>query len=94
MATIVTLTLNPTISSTPPQRPAIPVNAISAVGAGDSFVSGMVCAFAAGASIEEAIRHGLAAATATILSPGTDLCQKADVDRLLAQIPTSTPAIP
>jgi 6-phosphofructokinase 2 len=74
--------------------PAIPVNASSAVGAGDSFVGGMVFALAAGASIEEAFRHGLAAATATVLSPGTDLCQKADVDRLLAQIPTSTPAIP
>jgi 6-phosphofructokinase 2 len=74
--------------------PAIPVNASSAVGAGDSFVGGMVFALAAGANIEAAFRHGLAAATATVLSPGTDLCQKADVDRLLAQIPTSTPAIP
>jgi 6-phosphofructokinase 2 len=74
--------------------PAIPVNASSAVGAGDSFVGGMVFALAAGANIESAFRHGLAAATATVLSPGTDLCQKADVDRLLSQIPTSTPAIP
>jgi 6-phosphofructokinase 2 len=74
--------------------PAIPVNASSAVGAGDSFVGGMVFALAAGANIEAAFRHGLAAATATVLSPGTDLCQKAAVDRLLAQIPTSTPTIP
>jgi 6-phosphofructokinase 2 len=73
---------------------AIPVNASSAVGVGDSFVGGMVFALAAGASIKEGFRRGLAAATATVLSPGTDLCQKADVDRLLAQIATSTPAIP
>jgi 6-phosphofructokinase 2 len=74
--------------------PAIPVNASSAVGAGDSFVGGMVFALASGNSIEDAFRLGLAAATATVLSPGTDLCQKADVDRLLTQIATSTRAIP
>jgi 6-phosphofructokinase 2 len=77
--------------------PAIPVNASSAVGAGDSFAGGMVFALASGASMEDAFRMGLATATATVLSPGTDLCQKADVDRLLAQVPpltTSTPAIP
>lgn len=77
--------------------PAIPVNASSAVGAGDSFVGGMVFALACGDSIENAFRLGLAAATATVLSPGTDLCEKADVERLLAQIPpapASMQAIP
>jgi 6-phosphofructokinase 2 len=77
--------------------PAIPVNASSAVGAGDSFVGGMVYALAAGDSIEDAFRMGLAAATATVLSPGTDLCQRADVERLLGQIPhalTSMQAVP
>lgn len=77
--------------------PALPVDASSAVGAGDSFVGGMVFALASGEDINAAFRLGLAAATATVLSPGTDLCQKADVDRLLATIPrtaTSTPATP
>jgi 6-phosphofructokinase 2 len=76
--------------------PALPVNASSAVGAGDSFVGGMVFALASGESIENAFRMGLATATATVLSPGTDLCQKADVERVLRQIPilTSTPTIP
>ncbi len=69
--------------------PALPVNASSAVGAGDSFVGGMVFALASGKDLKAAFRMGLAAATATVLSPGTDLCQKADVDRLLAAIPTA-----
>jgi 6-phosphofructokinase 2 len=77
--------------------PALPVNASSAVGAGDSFVGGMVFALASGSSMDEAFRLGLAAATATVLSPGTDLCQKSDVKRLLGQVPpapTSMPANP
>lgn len=77
--------------------PALPVNTSSAVGAGDSFVGGMVFALASGSSMDEAFRLGLAAATATVLSPGTDLCQKSDVKRLLGQVPpapTSMPANP
>ncbi len=74
--------------------PALPVKASSAVGAGDSFVGGMVFALASGSSIEEAFRLGLAAATATVLSPGTDLCQKSDVDRLLQQVPPAPTLMP
>jgi 6-phosphofructokinase 2 len=74
--------------------PALPVNASSAVGAGDSFVGGMVFALASGNSIEDAFRLGLAAATATVLSPGTDLCQKTDVDRLLLQVPSAPTSMP
>lgn len=74
--------------------PALPVKASSAVGAGDSFVGGMVFALASGGSVEEAFRLGLAAATATVLSPGTDLCQKSDVDRLLQQVPLAPALMP
>jgi 6-phosphofructokinase 2 len=63
--------------------PALPVKANSAVGAGDSFAGGMTFALASGDNIEDAFLLGVAAATATVLSPGTDLCQKADVDRML-----------
>lgn len=70
--------------------PAIPVNASSAVGAGDSFVGGMIHALASGQSMEEAFRLGLAAAAATVLSPGTDLCRKPDVERLLMQVPATS----
>lgn len=74
--------------------PALPVKANSAVGAGDSFVGGMVFALASGKNIEEAFRLGVAAATATVLSPGTDLCQKSHVDRLLQQVPPAPTLMP
>ena len=74
--------------------PALPVKASSAVGAGDSFVGAMVFALASGGSVEEAFRLGLAAATATVLSRGTDLCQKSDVYRLLQQVPPAPTLMP
>jgi 6-phosphofructokinase 2 len=61
--------------------PAIPVQARSAVGAGDSFVAAMTCGLAMGRDPEDAFRLGIAAGTATVLTPGTDLCHRRDVDR-------------
>lgn len=53
----------------------------SAVGAGDSFVAGMVHGLAQGETIDRAFALGVAAGTATVLTPGTELCRKADVLR-------------
>lgn len=58
----------------------------SAVGAGDSMVGGMVAALARGASLREAIRTGVAAGAGTVTRPGTQLCTRDDVERLLAQM--------
>lgn len=58
------------------------VVARSAVGAGDSFAGAMTFALAEGRSIEDAFVLGLAAGTAAVLTPGTELCRKADVWRL------------
>ncbi|TNE63100.1 MAG: 1-phosphofructokinase family hexose kinase [Alphaproteobacteria bacterium] len=58
----------------------------SAVGAGDSFVAGLAWALADGKSMDEALRAGMAAGTAAVLTPGTELCHARDVDRLLAAI--------
>lgn len=58
------------------------VVARSAVGAGDSFVGGMTFALAEGRSAEDAFVFGLAAGTAAVLTPGTELCRKSDVWRL------------
>jgi 6-phosphofructokinase 2 len=58
------------------------VVAKSAVGAGDSFVGAMTFALAEGRSAEDAFVWGLAAGTAAVLTPGTELCCKADVRRL------------
>ena len=66
--------------------PVLEVEVKSAVGAGDSFLGAMTCALAADQDIEPAFRLGLAAGTAAVMSPGTGLCQPADVQRLLAMI--------
>lgn len=58
----------------------------SAVGAGDSMVGGMVAALAQGASLRDAIRYGVAAGAATVTRPGTQLCTRGDVERLLEQM--------
>jgi 6-phosphofructokinase 2 len=68
---------------------AIPVEARSAVGAGDSFVAAMTYGLAAGRPVEEAFRLGIAAGTAAVLTPGTDLCHRSDVERLAATIGVS-----
>lgn len=65
---------------------AIEVEVRSAVGAGDSFLGAATYGLAAGKSIEEAFRHGLAAGTVAVMSPGTGLCQPADLERLLGEI--------
>ena len=62
------------------------VEAKSAVGAGDSFVGGMVHGLSTGESAERAFALGVAAGTATVLTSGTELCHKADVMRFWDQI--------
>lgn len=66
---------------------AMCVDACSTVGAGDSFVAGAVHAFAKGYGVEDVFRMGVAAGAAAVLTPGTDLCQPADIERLYAQVP-------
>jgi len=67
--------------------PAVPVR--STVGAGDSMVAAIVHALVAGRPIGEAVRSGVAAGAAAVLNPGTELCHRADVDRLEAQVAVS-----
>lgn len=62
------------------------VEMISAVGAGDSTVAGIVVGLGRGMSLRDATRLGVAAGTATVITPGTNLCQREDVERLFAQI--------
>lgn len=58
----------------------------SKVGAGDSMVGGLVVHLARGGSLSEAARYGVAAGTAAIMTPGTELCRKDDTERLFAEI--------
>ncbi len=62
--------------------PALPVQVVSAIGAGDSFVGGMVWALWRGLTVRDSFRYGVAAASAAVLSVGTGLCSQADVIRL------------
>ena len=65
------------------------IEVVSTVGAGDSFLGGMVSALAAGKPLEQAFRVAVAAGSAAVLSPGTELCREADVKRLLPQVRVS-----
>jgi 6-phosphofructokinase 2 len=67
--------------------PALPVEARSAVGAGDAFVAGMTYGFASGRDALEAFRFGAAAGAAAVLAPGAGLCFAEDVHRLVGQVP-------
>lgn len=58
----------------------------SAVGAGDSFLAGFVLKKTEGASDEEALRWANASGTAAVMTPGTRLCRKSDVEKLLEKV--------
>lgn len=68
--------------------PALPIVAQSAVGAGDSFVAGMVHALGRGWPPAEAFRYAMAAGSAAVLSPGTGLAHPEDIERLFVQMRT------
>jgi 6-phosphofructokinase 2 len=62
------------------------VHVLSAVGAGDSFLGAMVSRLATEHSLEDAFRYAVAAGAAAVLTPGTALCERVDVERLLPQV--------
>lgn len=64
------------------------VEVISTVGAGDSLVAAMSVVLERGGDVIEAARWGVAAGTATTMSPGTGLCRRRDVERLLGEVVT------
>ena len=62
--------------------PALKVAVKSAVGAGDCFVAAMTLGLARGRSARDAFGYGMAAGAAAVLSAGTGLCRREDVERL------------
>ncbi len=60
--------------------PAMPV--VSAVGAGDSMVAGVITGCMKGFWPEQAVRYGVAAGTAAAMTPGSELCRKEDTDKI------------
>ena len=64
--------------------PVVPV--LSKVGAGDSMVGGISLALAKGWELKEAVRYGIAAGTAAVMTPGTELCRREDVERIYQRV--------
>ena len=62
------------------------VHAVSTVGAGDSFLAGMILCLSGGANTAEALQYAVAAGTAALLAPGTELARPAETDNLLARV--------
>ena len=71
---------------------AIPVEAKSTVGAGDSTLAGIVLGLTRGLVLSEAVRFGMAAGAAALLGSGTELCRRADVERLYRFPPAANTA--
>jgi 6-phosphofructokinase 2 len=62
------------------RSPTVPIK--SKVGAGDSMVAGIVLSLAQGRSLREAVLFGIAAGAAAVMTPGTELCRREDVEQL------------
>ena len=46
----------------------------------------MIWSLAEGHALETAFRYGVAAGSAALLMPGTELCQREDVERLIEDV--------
>lgn len=66
------------------RRAAPAVVALSALGAGDSFVAAMTIAIIEGWPLEDALAYGVAAGAAAVIAPNDGGCRAADVERLYA----------
>lgn len=66
--------------------PALQVPVLSTIGAGDSFLAGLLWAYDAGQDWPEALRTAMAAGAAALSAPGTALSQPAQIERLRQQV--------
>jgi 6-phosphofructokinase 2 len=71
--------------------PAVPVQTRSTVGAGDSFLAGMIHGFVTGQSPGDSFRLGAACGASSALSPGTGLARPDDALALLKKIGVPQP---
>lgn len=67
---------------------AAPLNItpVSAVGAGDSFLGGLLWSLACGHELPQALQYAMAAGSAAVLAHGTGLCEAHDVARLYPHV--------
>lgn len=68
------------------RAPAVQVQVESTVGAGDSFLGGLLFALEQRLAPPQALRHAMAAGAAALLSGGTALSRPEDLRRLLPQV--------
>ena len=68
------------------RAPGLKIEPASAVGAGDSFLGGMVWALAGGRDMPDAFRYAVASGSAALLSTGTGLCRWQDVEQLYPEV--------
>lgn len=66
------------------RSPTVPIR--SKVGAGDSMVGGIAHRLLAGDSFLDAVRFGVAAGAAAVMTEGTELARKVDVERLYSEM--------
>lgn len=64
--------------------PEIEVN--SSIGAGDSFVGGLVAGLVNNYEINNSICYGISAASSTLKSAGTELCEKGEVESIYKEM--------
>ena len=64
--------------------PAVRVD--STIGAGDALVAGFLVTLERGGSAVDALRQGVACGAACAMTPGTELCHRADVERLAPRV--------
>lgn len=72
--------------------PAPTVRIRSKVGAGDSTVAGIVLALSRGEDVPTAVRFGVAAGAAAVMTSGTELCRREDTERLFERLQSDRPA--
>ncbi len=61
---------------------AIPMRALSGVGAGDAMVAAITVGLSRDWSLSKSVRYGIAAGAAMLMTPGTEPCSRADAERL------------
>jgi len=66
------------------------IRAVSTIGAGDSFLAGLVWALVQGQNPPDALRLALSAGSAAVQMPGTELCRPEIAGELLAKIEIET----
>ena len=73
------------------RAPTVPIR--SKIGAGDSTVAGITLGLVRRLPVVDAVRFGVAAGAAAVMTPGTDLCHREDAERLFAQMQREAAAL-